>query len=178
LTDADDRRMEAALGIVLPEAYRRLVVPFPVPAYVGNAEMELWDDAERLISLNRELRGGLAFVKPWPPHMFAMGRDHGGCASAIDLQSPTNFIWWADRCHLDPVGSGPFPSIEEWANRYVGELRSDLEGDCVDPDGSPESRIKAVEEGGPGCWFLLALIGIGILIVVSVLLGAVWWYKP
>lgn len=40
----DLRRIEAGLGITLPEPYKRLLVPFPVPYLRGNADTDLWDD--------------------------------------------------------------------------------------------------------------------------------------
>jgi hypothetical protein len=176
LTEVELARIEAALGVVLPVVYRKLVVPFPVPAYVGNAETELWDDADRLVELNRELRDGVVFVHPWPVHMFSMGRDGSGCASAIDLRNPGCPVWWADRCHLDAVGSGQVAqSLEEWAGQYLADLRADLEADCIDPYGSPEARERSAEKNaGMGCRLVIVLLVVGVLMVLA-LWGLVKW---
>jgi hypothetical protein len=176
LTATDLTRIEAALGIRLPDAYRRLVVPFPVPAWRGNADTELWDAPDRLIELNRELRAGFAFVRSWPPHLFALGRDGSGSATAIDLRDPAAPVLWADRCHLDGAGSGPeWPSLAAWAERYVADLRADLEGDAIDPDGPPEARERAEEEAArAGCRVLLVLLGLGALVVAGAWGLALW----
>jgi hypothetical protein len=178
LTEGELARIEAALGIALPAAYRKLVVPFPVPAYVGNTETELWDDPDRLVELNGELRAGGASLRPWPAHMFAMGRDDSGCASAIDLQNPACPVWWADRCHLDGVGSSQVAqSLEEWAEQYLADLRSDLEANGIDPDGSPAAREQAAEESArAGGHLILVLLGVGALVVL-VVWGLFKWLK-
>lgn len=171
MTESELARIEEALGLVLPAAYRTLVVPFPLPAYVGNAETELWDDPDQLIELNRELRAGTSFVRPWPAHMFAMGRDDSGCASAIDLQDPASPVWWVDRCHLDTAGSGQVSSsLAPWAEQYLFDLRSDLRADLIDPDGSPEARASTVDNNArAGCQFTIVLVGIGVVLVLAVL---------
>jgi hypothetical protein len=176
MTDGDLDRIEAAIGIVLPTAYRKLVVPFPVPAYVGNSDSELWDDADRLVELNRELRAGMTFLHPWPAHMFCMGRDQSGSCSAIDLQDPACPVWWADRGHLDAVGSGQTsPSLPEWAGPYVADLRSDLEGNGIDPDGPPAAREQAAQASArAGCQFILALIGVSVVLVFVVWVLLKW----
>jgi hypothetical protein len=176
LTAEDLTRIESALGVSLPAVYRRLVVPFPIPAYAGNADTELWDDPEQLVQLNRELRAGFAFVRRWPPHLFALGRDAGGSATAIDLRDPAGPVWWADRCHLDVGGSGQVsPSLAAWAEEYLADLRADLEGTGVDPDGPPEARERAVEESGrAGCRCLLVLVGVGALVVALAWGVALW----
>src|SRR5438132_656124 len=50
--------IELALGIVLPEVYKQMMAPFPIPYLSGNTNTNLWDDAARLIQENLELRAG------------------------------------------------------------------------------------------------------------------------
>jgi hypothetical protein len=160
--------MEKALGIRLPAAYRDLVVPFPIPAFGGNTDTELWDDAEALIELNRELRAGRQ-TTPWPEHMFAIGRDGGGSASAIDLRDQLGPVWWADRCHLDAVGSAiESPSLATWAEQHLAELRVELEEKGISEAATPSTRDKADAEcARAGCVFTLALAGVGALLVFA-----------
>lgn len=135
----DAARIESALQVTLPAAYRDLLTSFPLPAYAGNADTELWDDADRLIELNRELRSGTSSVKAWPTHMFALGRDAGGCSQAIDLRSGE--LWWADRGHLDVSSSYKHrESLEEWAVDYFEGLAQDLTGEGGDPSSTPRQR--------------------------------------
>jgi len=145
------------------------VVPFPIPAYAGNTDTELWDDPDALIELNRELRSGYCSAAPWPEHMYAIGRDGSGCASAIDWRDPMGPVWWADRCHLDVVGTAPeSPSLSTWAEQHLADLRVELEEKGVGADGSPEERDTA--DGviaRAGCILTLAIAGIGALLVIA-----------
>jgi hypothetical protein len=176
LTAGDLTRIEAALGVSLPDVYRRLVVPFPIPAYAGNADTELWDDPDRLVELNRELRAGVAFVRPWPPHWFALGRDGGGSSVALDLRDPAGPVWWADRGHLDSGAGGPeSPSLEAWAQDCLAGLRDDLADAGVDPDGPPEARERASEEAArAGCRCFLVFLGVGAVVVAGAWAVALW----
>src|SRR5688572_25331006 len=100
----DIARIERELAITLPNVYRKTISPFPIPALVGNASTELWDDPTRLIALNRELRAGNKWIKPWPPHLFAVGQMDGESYVAIDLRHPDAPTWWVDHGHLDNEG--------------------------------------------------------------------------
>jgi hypothetical protein len=176
VTEFELARIEAALGVVLPGAYRRLITPYPVAALRGNTDTELWDDAARLIELNQELRAGGAMVRPWPEHMFALGRDACGSVSAIDIRHPDWPVWWADRGHLDAVGSGEVaPSLEAWAALYVVQLRSDLQMNGVDPEGPPEARTNADDQAArAGCQLLLGLVGFAVLVVLAAWVLVKW----
>ncbi len=169
LTADDLTRVETALGIQLPAVYRTLMVPFPIPAYAGNTDTELWDDADSSIELNRELRTGDRQTGLWPEHMFAIGRDGSGCASAIDLRDPMGPVWWADRCHLDAIGTAQeSPSLAAWAEQHLAELRVDLEEKGVSEDAAPKERDKAAAEGARAeGLFLLAVLGVGALLVLA-----------
>jgi hypothetical protein len=169
MTADDLTRVETALAIRLPAVYRDLVVPFPIPAYAGNADTELWDDPDALIALNRELRAGDGAAAPWPEHLFAIGRDGSGCASAIDLRDPMAPVWWADRCHLDAVGTAQeSPSLVTWAEQHLADLRVELEEKCVSEAAPPSERAKADAEGARAEGrFMLAIVGVGALLVFA-----------
>jgi hypothetical protein len=171
VTDAELAAIEAELSIRLPEAYRAVMAAYPIPACVGNDDTELWHNAPRLVELNKELRSGRYSIKPWPAHIYALGRDAGGCSQALNLQDST--VVWADRGHLPelPAGSSPF---EEWCAQYLADLRSDLEGDGINADGSPESARQQMDANNRfgdrafcGCILvLLVLLGVAILMRV------------
>lgn len=164
MTEPDLSLIEQTLGIRLPEAYRRTMLAFPVPACAGNHDTELWDDASELIKLNQELRAGRSFVEPWPAGYFALGTDAGGCTQALSLSDGT--VLWADRCHLPAEGDrGQVEPFDSWAARYVAGLRADLEGEGVNPDGDPAEARKVQEanekEGlrfDAGCLVVVLLI--------------------
>lgn len=176
MTAEDLTRIETALRIQLPAVYRELVVPFPIPAFAGNTDTELKDDPEALIAFNRELRTGYYSVPPWPEHMFALGRDDGGCANAVDVRDPMAPVWWADRCHLYSGGTSPqSPSLTTWAEETLAILRVVLEEHGVDPDDPPEALEQALAASArAGCRCLLAFVGVGALLVAGTWGVALW----
>jgi hypothetical protein len=145
MTEAELERIEAELAVQLPAEYRAAMLGYSIPACAGNDDTELWDNAPRLIELNRELRTGRYSIKPWPAEFFAVGRDAGGCSQALNLRDGS--VLWADRGHLPHLGGTPSKPIPfaQWCPEYLAGLRSDLEGDGIDPDGSPEAA-RQVEE--------------------------------
>ena len=169
MTADDLTRVESTLRVCLPVVYRELVVPFPIPAFAGNTDTELWDDADALIELNRELRVGYCSAAPWPEHMFAIGRDGSGCARAIDLRDPMGPVWWADRCHLDGVGTAlESPSLAAWAEQHLADLRVDLEEKGVTEAEPPSARAQAEAEiARAGSVFTCAMVGVGALLVFA-----------
>src|SRR5712691_8832739 len=100
--------IERELGIKLPSIYRQRLLVYPIPACVGNSDTALWDDAGKLVVLNRKLRAGAPGGIPmWRTHMFALGQIEGDpSVRAIDLRVPEAPVWWVDHCHLDGQGSG------------------------------------------------------------------------
>jgi hypothetical protein len=56
MIESDVNRIEDAFNLTLPADYRHLLLHFPVRFSAGTTEQPLWDDADALISRNRELR--------------------------------------------------------------------------------------------------------------------------
>jgi hypothetical protein len=167
----DVSRIESSLQITLPRDYRRLLEAFPLQAFAGNSDTAVWDDADRLVELNRELRGGGAGgVNPWPAYFFALGRDAGGCVQAIDLR--TNDLWWADRSHLDAASSYKHrETFEQWAAEYFEGLKSDLEGEGGDAAASPQERAALEEKNArANARFSGASIAVVLVIIVALIL--------
>jgi hypothetical protein len=160
MTEEDLNAVESVLAISLPIEYRETMLNFPIPACAGNDDTYLWDNAERLIAENKELRGGRRGGPPWPNHFFCLGRAGGGDVYAIDLRDPRSPVWWVDHSILDLESSGrEAGSFSDWVAQYIADLRSDLAGDGVEPDGSPEEReeVEARNATG-GCLSLLLLV--------------------
>ena len=150
MTSEDLDRIESALGITLPASYRRRVSPFPIPAAADNTDLGLWDDADRLIAYNRELRRGApGGVPPWPSHFFAIGDPGDGSPFALDLRDES--VWWVDHSGLDNAGtSREVESFDAWATEYITTLRSEMARDLVDPDGTPAARAKEERKSAIG----------------------------
>ena len=165
MTPQELAHLDAALAITLPEAYKALFDSFPIPAYSGNSDIAVWDHAERLLKLNLEYRtgapGGLA---PWPPHLYAMGHAGDGCPYAVDLRDES--VWWVDHGSVDnPTTQQEAALLGPWLAHYFEELRAEMVGEEVDPDGLPADRerseAKAARANALGC-----LIAIVVLVLV------------
>jgi SMI1/KNR4 family protein SUKH-1 len=172
MTADDLQRIEDALGIRLPDSYRSRMQGYPIPAAAGNTDLEVWDHADRLIELNRELRGGLpGGVAPWPPRFFALGRGGDGCSYALDLDA-TDAVWWVDRGHLDnPVSQREAASFSAWADEYFETLRQEMAGEEVDPDGTPTERAR-VESKNARSMSVSCLVA---LVLLAGMAAAVAW---
>lgn len=142
MTEAEIDRIETALEISLPRVYRNLMVPFPLRSCRGNSDTELWDDSDRLIEENKQLRFGLfGGVKPWPKQYFCLGGAGSGCVYALLLEGDDPEVWWIDHRHLDAeTTQATGMRFSEWSEKYLLELQSDLEGEGIAPDGSPRDR--------------------------------------
>ncbi|EEF62882.1 SMI1/KNR4 family protein [Pedosphaera parvula] len=162
MTKADLQLIESELGITLPDSYKRAVVPFPISALVGNTDYELWDDAQALIKLNRGLRNGAHLRPAWLPHFFAIGDPRGDELIAIDLRDANAPAWWLDHGLLDSKASyQSHARFTDWLQEFNRDLRSDLEGDGYNPDGTPENlkadQNREMKRGYLGCLLFIVL---------------------
>jgi hypothetical protein len=170
MTEHDLREIETALAIRLPAAYRTTMLAFPLPAFAGNSETELWDDAARLIEVNQQLRAGeYCCVKAWPPHLFCLGIEGDGSASALDLRDPEGAVYWIDHCHADDFEDAEPDNFFEWLSEYTAEYHVILFESGIDPNGTPQERERIEEESARGgcLWLMITpvLIVLGIFAV-------------
>ena len=138
MTDDDLRRIEATLGISLPESYKRHVGQFPVPYLRGNYDTELWDDADELIDRNLELR--TKFIRehfPWPPHWYFIGDPLTACGYAIDLRDPAAPVVWVDHCDLRTIEGARGQPFDEWISEWSLAAWAELKADGIDPEQEP-----------------------------------------
>lgn len=175
MREEDLKRIETTLGIQLPEAYRHRMTHFPIPMLVGNKERELWDDADALIELNQELRQGMSGgVKPWPSHLFSLGRDDGGCCMAMDLGTVEPLVWWVDRCHLENAEGCEKVRFDDWVIEFVRDTTFDLTDQGLDPNVTPEALAAKSKISG---WKDLASCFGCLLLLSSTMIGLVWAIK-
>jgi hypothetical protein len=140
MRNEDINYIERELAVTLPESYRRALVPFGIPLLAGNTAYELWDDAEELVKLNREMRAGSRFIPAWPPHLYAVGYPHGDEMIALDTRDPEGPVWWLDHGMIDHKASyQSHARFADWVEEFYRDMRQDLEGDGFDPEGAPGS---------------------------------------
>jgi hypothetical protein len=138
MTGEDIEHIERALAITLPETYKHALVPFRIPALIGNTEYELWDDAERLVVLNRKLRAGSRFRPAWPRYLFAVGNPHADVLIAVDTREPDGPVWWLDHGLIDhPATYVSHSCFKDWVEEFYRDVRQDLVGDGYDPERAP-----------------------------------------
>jgi hypothetical protein len=160
MTEAELNTIESELSLQLPEAYRKAICPFPVRAYVGNDDTDLWDNPTNLIELNRRVHD----KEQWPANLFAVGCDPGGAMSAIDLSSADAEVWWVDRDIRAPGTYATRQSFRDWANELLESMRSGEYRDGFDPENDPPGTREQYEPLKP--IHILGCIGVIILIAV------------
>jgi hypothetical protein len=170
MTNSDIKLIEQELGISLPDSYRQAVCPFRIPALAGNTDYELWDDPNRLIELNRRLRAGSRTRPAWPLHLFAIGDPHGDELIAINTRSSDGPVWWLDHGCVDSKASYQSHSrFADWAEEFYRDMRSDMKGDDINPDGKPGAKSPFTLE------YWLALVGMAIAVLLF--LFALAWIR-
>jgi hypothetical protein len=162
------RQIEEALGITLPEAYKRLLDPFPVPRLRGNTFTDLWDDAGRLIVVNRQLREWDRGHAPWPTHRFFIGEGASG-AYALDLREPAAPVYRVEPATGQVITAAGGQPFEEWLPEYVARARAEVEKDGLDPDQEPPRERHSPRGHG---WLVFPLLGLLVLaVLVRCILG-------
>lgn len=128
MTEVGLSRIEDALGVRLPDVYRRRVDPFPIPREGGNTNTQVWDNAGALIALNQRLR---AEVEGWPPWQFVIGQSVGDpCGYAIDTRDPECPVWWLEQLRLG-TDSGPSQGpFDAWFSRWITDTSEEPDGSC------------------------------------------------
>jgi hypothetical protein len=145
-------RIDKELGVALPDSYVKSMEDFPIPALAGNADTDLWDDADAIIERNRELREGIGAPSPWPDYLFFIGDPLSMAANAIDLRNDEAPVWWLDHCDVDAAASGEVsPSFAQWVGEWTDTLREDLARDGIDP-------ADASAANGTGCGAVLCVL--------------------
>lgn len=146
MTDSDFDQIESELGIRLPAVYRKLMNPFPIPAYGGNGDREglpLWDSASDLIELTREMRSEFTSESPWPDYLFALGMEGSGEVHAIDTRQSIPEVISSMQGQLQ--AESPHVQFAEWSDDVLESIRVDLEKRGIDQAITSQQR-EAIED--------------------------------
>jgi hypothetical protein len=165
MTADDLRRIETALSITLPQVYCDSMQRFPIPAFSGNDDTDVWDSADALIEENLHYRNDLR----WPTHFFGLGNRYGDSVYAIDLRDPSAPVWWVDDWSFERSSTSlKSNSFAEWAATYFEELRSDLESNGIDPNRIPAKRDTETASGGN------LLLWLFFAVVMLIIAARIW----
>lgn len=103
MTNDDLDRIESALALKLPDAYRRFMLDYPnwlsaqQPDWSDVERWELANEPERVIRFNRSVResepGEFFDDMPWPPHYFVIGSERDQNWYFLDLTSGSDVVW-------------------------------------------------------------------------------------
>src|SRR5687767_3103523 len=90
-------RIESALGMSLPAAYRAAMLDYPFPPTHDAAQLWMPDDAAIVMEINvrpseRRLAG-----KPWPTYLVLIGSDGGEEDFVLDVQAPAAPVFAYER---------------------------------------------------------------------------------
>lgn len=169
MSSDDLDRIEKALGIKLPSAYRLFVDPFPIPCWKGNSSQALWDDADSLIEENLLLRKGGWNVPAWPISTYSMGRGDDGCSYAIRIDSPWGEVRYFQNSVYTSLGTSEVvPRFKDWASAYVESVKRDMPEFGIDPEGPPSQYETNVMDAAKGC-IKVILFSIGFVLVFSLI---------
>jgi hypothetical protein len=168
MTEADVDRIETALGVKLPAAYRHLLTHFPIRFEQGTSVGPLWDHADALIKRNQELRAArrsLGTVSdPIPPHYVFIGDDGGGWQHLLDIRIDppiVSLMEFEDVATISPHkdDQGKPQALNDWVHQYLIELKND--GVDVAATSNPNEKF------GWGC----VLGGLGFCLVAAVVIA-------
>jgi hypothetical protein len=103
--------IEAALGVVLPEAYKNVMASFPWPAFRDSTEASLWDNPTAIVDQTKAQRAGFGGAPPWPAHYVMIGDESDACPYALDCK--TGAIVQTDHGNLKNQPLATFHSVAE-----------------------------------------------------------------
>ena len=166
MNESDVKRIEDAFNLTLPSDYRHLLLHFPVRFSRGTTEQPLWNDADALISRNRELRTerkslGVKYL-PVPNHYFLIGEDGGGWQFLIDLHEQPSIVHIMEFERVDQISpattdNGEPQNINDWLHSHLLELKND--GVDINSDTAPEYKM------GWGC--ILGTVGFCMVMAIA-----------
>ena len=168
MNESDVKRIEDSFNLTLPSDYRHLLIHFPVRFSKGTTQQPLWDNADALISRNRELRTerkslGVQYL-PVPDHYFLIGEDGAGWQFLIDLHELPTIVYIMEFERVDQISpattDGEPQSINDWLHSNLLELKND--GVDISSETAPAYNM------GWGC--ILGTLGFCILMAIAIAL--------
>jgi hypothetical protein len=81
-------RIEQALGLPLPTAYRATMLDYPFPPAHEAAQLWMPDDAGVVLEMNRPIPERRLAGEPWPAHLVFIGTDGGEEDFVLDIRAP------------------------------------------------------------------------------------------
>ena len=176
MNESDVKRIEDAFNLTLPADYRHLLLHFPVRFSRGTTEQPLWDDADALISRNRELRTGRKSLgvqyHPIPEHYFLIGEDGAGWQFLIDLHEQPSIVHIMEFERVDDISpaltdDGEPQNVNNWLHSHLLELKND--GVDINSETAPEYRL------GWGCILGTVAFCIVMAVAIALMVAGIQW---
>jgi hypothetical protein len=125
MRNEDIQYIENSLCVKLPESYKKAVLEAKMVA--SKTPSLLYDDAKKVISVNKRLRNKGIYGQPWKENHFVIGYDSdGGDYYFIDLNLDNGHVYLANKTktwRYSPEdisnNESPYPSID----KYVKHMR-------------------------------------------------------
>jgi len=115
MNKSDLDKMESALGITFPAAYRSWVLALPTSEEDGERWQWAFDDADDLIATNLDFRDHGVSGMAWPPNLICIG-DCGEVFTFYDSANPSAGVFSAH------VGCDPYYDPENYSDCYQSSI--------------------------------------------------------
>lgn len=132
MNERDISGIEAAVGVTLPDHYRRFLAGHAAALRDAKARLPvralLYFDPKEIVGINKGLHDNPRMIEinedsePWPLNYFVVGTNGGGDFWMVDLNDPREAVWKYDSEAGGRIVPAEFGS---WAE-YLAELDRDL----------------------------------------------------
>lgn len=127
-------RIEGDLQVILPQAYRELLLSFPFADDPDPYDWEMFGHVNTIIGENKMYRRDGFFGPQWPAHYLVIGGDGCGNLYFLDLSKGDDVVFFADHdgtSEFDGIDMyEETPNLAEWIAQMKEErARAEADGE-------------------------------------------------
>ncbi len=124
MTDTEITHLEQELKVSLPASYRTFLSSYPADLALAVGDFELIAEADRLLTMNRELRSKPFYrFPPWPNHLFAIGENGCGDYYFLDLKDRSGAVRFVDHEKLNDERLAA--NVQAWIPKLLAEKKDE-----------------------------------------------------
>lgn len=124
MTDIELKLIESELKLSLPPSYRSFMLSLPDEVATAAGDFELYADASRLLTLNKDLRKTPFYQgRPWPDRLFAIGENGCGDYYFLDLKDTCGAVMFVDHETMDFKRLAP--NVAAWIPTLLEEKKNE-----------------------------------------------------